>query len=322
MLRPYVGLHAGKKSLRMNRWFSAKMLWLTCAMGMALSTVAQAQQVLRRTEHLDSDHPEAWAMNYFTSVALFTGLGVPRARDPGSLELGLEVDWMPKLSKSMKRVGFNGLKEEDLNKAPVLIRPRLTIGLPWQFALSFSYLPSVTVFGVTPDLFAFALERPVYEGPFFTLGARAYGQIGNVKGAFTCPGEVAHFPPGSAHNPFGCERKSSDKATQRYGGLEVSASYRFARLPGVEPYLSFAGNFLDNEFHVHALTFGNKDRTRLVNETWTFSASAGVVYALTERMNLSLGVFYTPLWVTRPPETYSESNSLFNVRSMITYRFF
>jgi len=33
-------------------------------MGMTLSGLAHAQQVLRKTEHLDSDRPEAWAMNY------------------------------------------------------------------------------------------------------------------------------------------------------------------------------------------------------------------------------------------------------------------
>ena len=289
---------------------------------MALSGLSYAQQVLRKTEHLDSDRPEAWAMNYFTSISLLTELGAPHSRDPGSLEFGLEVDWIPELSKSMRRVGLNGIKEEDLNKAPVLIRPRLTVGLPWRFAFSVSYLPPITVFGVTPDIFAFAVERLVYENPFLTIGARAYGQFGNVTGAFTCPSEVTRFPPGSVQNPYGCEHKSRDTATQNYGGLEVSAAYWFASLPGVTPYVSFAGNFLDNAFQVHSLTFGVKDRTRLENDTWTFSASAGIVYSLTEKMSLSFGMFYSPLWVTRPPATGSETDTLFNVRSMVTYRFF
>jgi hypothetical protein len=234
--------------------------------------------------------------------------------------LGFELDWIPYLSKSKRRVGFNGLKEEDLNKVPVFARPRLTLGLPWKFALTLSYLPPITIFGVTPDLFAFALERPIYERKPWTVGLRAYGQVGTVEGAFTCPSDVARFPPGSPQNPFGCEKKSSDIATQRYGGLEVSASYHIERAWRLTPYLAVAGNYLDNKFRVDALTFGVKDRRRLVNDTWTFSASAGITYPLGERLSLSVGLFYSPLWVTRPPATSSENDPLFNARAMITYR--
>jgi hypothetical protein len=281
-----------------------------------------AQEVVKSTEHLDADRPEAWAMSYFSSVSLLAGLGTPYTRDPGSFEIGFEADWIPQLSKSMRRVGFNGIKEEDLNKAPVFMRPRVTLGLPWKFALTLSYLPPIGVFGVEPDLFAFALERPLYERTPWTIGVRAYGQVGTIEGAFTCPSSVAKFPVGSPQNLFGCERTSEDRATQRYGGLEFSGSYRIERLRGLTPYIAMAGNFLDSKFRVRAQTFGFEDRRRLVAETWTFAASAGVTYPLTERLSLSVGLFYSPLWVTRPPDTSSQNDPLFNVRSMLTYRFF
>jgi len=284
-----------------------------------------AQEVVKSTEHLDVDRPEAWAMSYFSSVALLAGLGTPYSRDPGSFEIGFEADWIPTLSKSMKRVGFNGLKEEDLNKAPIFMRPRLTVGLPWEFALTLSYLPPIEVFGVEPNLFAFALERSLYERAPWTIGVRAYGQVGEIRGAFTCPSDVAKFPSGSPENPFGCEKESNDIVTQRYGGLELSGSYRIERLEwlrGLTPYLAVAGNFLDHKIQVRARTFGFADRRRLLADAWTFSASAGVTYPLTGRLSVSVGLFYSPLSVVRPPDTSRQNDPLFNVRSMITYRFF
>ena len=300
----------------MRRRFS-RTGWLC---GLILFTVWNGQALAQQTEHLDADRPEAWAMNYFASVSLLAGLGTPYSREPGSLEGGFEIDWIPKLSKSKRRVGFNGLKEDDLNKAPIFARPRLTIGLPWRFSLLLSYLPPIKLFGVKPNLFAFALERPIYERQPWTVGLRVYGQIGEVEGAYTCPSDVAKYPPGSPQNLFGCEKKSSDTATLRYGGLELSGAYRIETLRGLTPYLAVTGNLLDTRFQVDALTFGFHDRRRLTAETWTFSMSGGVVYPLTNRLSVSVGLFYSPLWVTRPPATSSQNDALFNARAMLTFR--
>lgn len=260
-------------------------------------------------------------MNYFTSVSLLAGLGVPHSREAGSVEGGAELGWIPGLSAEQRQVGFNGTKEEDLNKAPLFARPRVTIGLPGQVALTLSYLPPIRVFGLKPNLFAFALERPLYESDPLTLGVRLYGQIGRSEGAITCWGDVVKFPPGSAENPYGCEETSADQATQRYAGLELSGAYRTERLQGLTPYVAVAGNFLDTKVRVHARTFGILDRTRLVSQTWTYSASAGVTYPLADRLTLSVGMFYSPLWVTRPPASFSQNDALLNVRALLTYCF-
>src|SRR5262245_57879796 len=85
-------------------------------------------QVIDETEHLDFDRPQAWAMKYFSTVTLFTPLGAPVVREPGSIDLALEVTQVPHLSPDERRVGFDGAKEEDLNRLPVVARPRLLIG--------------------------------------------------------------------------------------------------------------------------------------------------------------------------------------------------
>lgn len=279
-----------------------------------------AQDVVNGTEFLNSNRPEAWGMNYFTSITLLSGLSVPHSREFGSVEGGVEVDWIPQLSPEQRRIGFNGAKEEDLNQAPIFARPRLTLGLPGNFALTLSYLPPIRIFGLKPNLFAFALERPLYEQDSWTFGVRMYGQIGSVEGAITCPDSVAKFPPGSPENIYGCNNKSADKSIQRYAGLEFSGAYRIDQLGGLAPYLAVAGNFLDTQVQINAETFGVLDRHHLKAETWTFSLSAGFSYPLTDKFTLGVGMFYSPLWVTRPPVTSSENDALLNVRALLTYQ--
>ena len=259
-------------------------------------------------------------MNYFTSLSLLAGLGAPYRREPGSVAAGLELAWVPPLSTRQRTVGFNGTKEEDLNKAPIFARPRLTIGLPWSAALTLSYVPPIRIFGVKPNLFAFALERPIYDRTPWSVGLRAYGQIGDIEGAFTCPKEAARSKPGSPQNPLGCQGESSDTATQHYGGLELTAAYRLEHPNGLTPYVAVAGNFLDNRFQVNAVELGVPDHTLQLASTWTFSASGGFVYPLGERMRLSIGLFYSPLWVRRPPATSSDLEGVFNVRGLVTYQ--
>jgi hypothetical protein len=100
---------------------------VTLALATAAPSFAQSGS---QVDELDWDRPEAWAMKYFNSVSILTGLGPPRARETWSFEIGLELDTIPRLDEDQRRVGFGGLKVEDLNRLPVFFRPRLTIGLP------------------------------------------------------------------------------------------------------------------------------------------------------------------------------------------------
>ncbi|WP_295624801.1 hypothetical protein, partial [uncultured Nitrosomonas sp.] len=38
------------------------------------------------------------------------------------------------------------------------------------------------------------------------------------------------------------------------------------------------------------------------------------------KIRLSVGMFYSPLWVTRPPAVSSQNDALFNVRALLTYQ--
>ena len=297
------------------------LVGISCVLtGTAMAQSAGSASV----QHLNFDSPEAWALKYFTSSTLLSGLQPPETFDAergiGSVTIGLEAGWLPALNAERARVGFSGRKQEDVNKAPVLIRPSLRVGLPWRFSAVVAGPPPIRAFGLTPRLFAFGLERPILERRQWSLGWRGYGQVGSVKGAITCPQQALAFPGGSPGNPSRCIGESADVASLRYAGTEVQFTHRISRIPKLTPHVAAGVNLIDGTFHVNAPLETRYDRTRLWTRGKTFSASAGVSYLLTQRVALTVDTFYTPLWVRRTSGGPRTNDGLFNVRALLSYR--
>src|SRR5262245_1893401 len=101
----------------MTRASWLQVTWLACLLLLAMTRVLLAQG--QGTEHLYPARPEAWGMNYYTSATLFAAFEPPRSRPLGSIEMGLEFDWLPSLNTKERFVGFNGTTEVDTNKCPV-----------------------------------------------------------------------------------------------------------------------------------------------------------------------------------------------------------
>jgi hypothetical protein len=281
----------------------------------ALPAAAQPP-VLRNDEELAFDRPEAWAMQYFTSVSFLGGFGPPERRRPGSVELDLELGWIPELDEEEREVGFAGTKAEDVNKAPVFVRPRVVVGLPRGFSLTAGYVPPVEVFDVEAHLFALSLGRPLVETATWRLGARIHAQGGTVTSDITCPDEVVGSDDPRV-NPSGCGEPSSDEITMRYAGFELAA----ARDDGASrwvPYGALSGNWLDMAFQVDALTFGLRDRSLLTADGFVWSAAAGLRYRHPSGAELALEGHYTPLTVRR--QGVEEDEPLLHVRLLLAWR--
>ncbi len=306
------------------RLFALRLALVLTPTSVLLPHPAAAQPVLDVEQRLDFDRTESWAMKYFTSVALFTGLGAPRALAPGELEVGVEVDWVPALSAAERTVGFNGTKTEDLDKTEVFGRPRLTVGLPGRVTLTGSYVPPVELFGVEPHLVAVAFARPLAAARRFRLGGRLYFQYGTLEGDFTCSDEDAAGGDDPVLNPFRCEAPSSDEMTLRAAGFELSAAFPLAG-PGagggrLEPYLAIGATTMDLDFRVDARYSGIIDRTLLLTDGETLYATAGLTYRTGRRTRLAAEAFYTPLDVVRPPDPRTRTESLLNLRLLASYR--
>jgi hypothetical protein len=277
-----------------------------------------------RNFHVGFDRPEAWALKYFVSATLLSGLeppDPPELRRIGAVTLGLEANWQPMLDAGQQRVGFNGTAPEGLNKAPVLVRPVIRVQLPWKLkALAAAPLP-ISTFGVKPRLFAFGLERPLIERNEWTLSWRGYGQVGSVKGAFTCPQSSLAFAPGSPGNPTRCVGTSEDVATLRTVGMAFQVAHPLPRTPRVILHASVGGNFIDGAFQSHAPADFGLAQQRMWTHGGTFSTTGGVSYLLNKQTAFTVDAFYTPLWVTRTPGGPRTNDGLFNVRALLSYHF-
>ncbi len=287
------------------------LLWLTAPLA--------AQREIFFTDHLDFDRPEAWANKFFTSLSLLSPLGVPQEMRVGELELGFEGGLVPHLDRAERTVGFNGTKEEDLNRSPVFGRLRLTVGLPHKFSLTFGVVPPLELDGAKPTLFALALGRPVYETEKIRLGVRLFAQAGKIEGDFTCSARTVAAGNDPRKNPYSCLEPSKDELTPRYIGFELASAFK---LPNrrFEPYVALAINHLDLEFQVNARWQGFIDHTLELTDGVTYSLTAGTSLTLSDRFSLVGEAFYTPLDVVRPPRTASQNDPLLNLRGMVRYR--
>ena len=302
---------------------------VVCAVGVSgvLTVQAMAQttagvSTFGKNYHVSFDRPEAWGLKYFASTTLLSGLQPSEPaeqRHVGSLAVGLELGWLPALDAGQTRIGFNGREPQDLNKAPIFARPVVRVGLPWKLTLVAAAPPPFRVFGVTTHLFAFGLERPILEAERWTLSWRGYGQVGSIKGAFTCPNSVLAFAPGSPDNPTACVGRSADVASLRYAGSEFQFAWRIRSMPKLVPHLAAGGNFIDGAFQLSAPVEKGLDQTRLWTRGGTFSATAGVSYLVAKRAVFTVDGFYTPLWVRRNPAAMRTNDGLFNVRALLSY---
>ena len=280
---------------------------------------AAAQPVLRADEDLGFDRPEAWALKYFASVSLASGFGVPAERRAGDVDFAFEVGWIPSIEGDDARVGFRGTKQEDLDKAPLLARPRLTVGLPARFTLELGWVPPVEVFDAKPNLVTVALGRPLFTGAMWRAGARLHGQAGTIESDITCPNEVAaRGLDDFAGNPFACAAPSEDEVDLAAVGLELAAE-RDAGGDWV-PYGALGVTSLDLELRVNALTNGLHDLTRLTASGPQWHAVAGVRWHGRPRTTLGVELFYSPLEVERVEGAGSEVDALLNVRALASYR--
>jgi len=291
--------------------------WALLSIALVIPCALPAQVLLDQTEDLHFDRPESWAMKYYGSVTLLTVLGGPQELAPGEVVIGFECSWLPTLSAEQQRVGFFGIKEEDLNRSSVFGRGRLLVGLPGAFVLTAAYVPPVDLQGIEPHLLAVGVGRTVAERGRWRLGAQLSGELGALEGDITCSRDVARAGDDPERNPFGCLEPSSDELEIRYGALELASRFD---LGATTPHLSLFTSYFDTELQVDARYRDIVDRSRLRTTGWTWGATAGLSWRMGERTGVGLEAFYSPLEVFRAPGAPTETDELFHVRAMVTYR--
>ncbi len=133
-------------------------------------------------------------MGFYSSALASNPLGSPFRSGvaPWSIELGMELSYVPHLNRQQRTAGYD--KPESSNLSPVLPRPRLSLALPGAVVLDASWLPPIQVVDAKANLFGLSLRREVRLGSGtypFAVTPRISFLEGRITGAITCSEKMA-----------------------------------------------------------------------------------------------------------------------------------
>jgi hypothetical protein len=258
-------------------------------------------------------------MRWFSALVTPTGFGVAESTQPWSFAIRLEGGQVPSLSEDERRVGFNGTKVEDIDRASFFGRPEARLGLPGDVTLAAGWVPPIDIDGVEANLWSLGLERPLWKGERARLGGRLFYLAGDVEGDITCPRHEVAAGDDPVDNPFACEEVSNDTLSVANYGVELGLA--FAVGERAELFVSGIWQRIDGEFQVRATYAGTIDRDRLLHQGDDLAAVAGVVFRPAPDWRLAGELFYSPLDVVRDPtgRAPSQNDDLVNVRLALSW---
>jgi hypothetical protein len=287
-----------------------------CLATVVFSAGAHAQIEVSDHELLRADRPEAWAMHYASATTFMTSFGGGLPPAPGQWELAAELGHIPRLGESRRRVGFDGVKLEDLDKSPVFGRLRATLGLADGWRAELGYTPPLEIDGARPrGLFAAALARHGQAAGNLTWQLRAFGQHGSVRGDITCPRALAGIDD-PRRNPFGCRAASKDRVALNHYGVEATLGWDRGHTPW---HASVGLVRVEAAVDVDALVFAVRDRSRLVTRAQLPYVALGGEREIDARWRLGVELLYVPLTVRRPGAPTS-NDGLASLRIRLAYR--
>ena len=273
-----------------------------------------------RTFEVDFDSTEGWAMKYFAAVGMMQANGPPLWLEKGKWSLGFELTNIPQLSEEERTVGFDGTKEEDLNKSPILARPLLHYGITNRLSASITYLPPVEVFdGLKTHLTGLSVNYDIIRRDRLIWTMRLLGQWSEAEGDFTAPAEIAGNTDPEI-NPFGAIAPSEDVYASWNATMDTSIYYRLHRNSDTWLFLNASYSYGDYTFDVDVpQAEGRRHQRRFLTDGYIWVFGTGVDFRLTEKLTARTSIIYAPLDVTRPTDYEIENDSLVNFRLVLNY---
>jgi hypothetical protein len=283
---------------------------------------AGAQILLDTREELARSRPEAWALRWFSAALAPSGFGPAETARSGGVELALDVAGLPRLSREQRTTGFDGTKVEDLNRAPLVARPRALFGLPGGFTVDASWLPPIEFDGARANLLMLGLSRPVLETGSLRLAPRLWLQSGVLEGDFVCPRAAAEAGVDPVANPYGCLTASEDRVDLDQVGLDLALSWSPRARPALAAWLSVSARALDSSFRTDALWSGIEDHSRLDYDGGDWGLGTGLSWRSSGGWRAGAELRWTPLEVIRPATGggRSSDDSLLQLQASVAYR--
>ena len=260
------------------------------------------------TQNVDLDSPEGWGMAYMTAASLNLADSFPRELSFGELEISAEINSIPKLNSEQQKIGFGGLKYEDLNKSPVFGKGKIKMGFYYDSILEFSYTPSLEIKGAKPkDLYGFSLSKELISNENLNLGLRIFNLSGHAIADVTCSEQVVSQPLYTPGNPSGCISTSKDKIDLGHKGLEMIIMPNYNN-PKIKPWVSLAYSKIDPSVRIDAQLELTREIALVKTNGSISTLNLGFNYALSDKWVLFLGTSYTPLDVKRPGPAGGDDN--------------
>ena len=260
------------------------------------------------TQNVDFDSPEGWGMAYMTAASLNLTDSFPRKLSFGELEISAEINSIPNLNSEQQKIGFGGLKYEDLNKSPVFGKGKIKMGFYYDSILEFSYTPSLKIKGAKPkDLYGFSLSKELISNNNLNLGLRVFNLSGHAVADVTCSEQVVSEPLYTPGNPSGCISISKDKIDLGHKGLEMIIMPNYKN-PKIKPWVSLAFSIIDPSVRIDAQLELTREIALVKTNGSINTLNLGMNYALSDKWVMFLGTSYTPLDVTRPSPAGGDDN--------------
>ena len=253
-----------------------------------------------KSEEVALDSPEGWGMSYMSAASLNLSDSFPTTMAFGEIVLTGELSNIPKLNREQQKIGFGGLKYEELNKSPVFGRGKLKVGFYWDSVLEVSYTPPLELKGAKPkNLWGIALSKQFINNDKLNLGLRYYNLSGKAVADVTCSQKTVNQPLYTAGNPSGCISTSKDKIDLGHQGFEIILASKNPVL-NFRPWVSIATTKIDSSVRIDAQLELSREIAYVSTEGTLSTLNFGLNYPLSDKWVLNLGTSYTPLDANRP----------------------
>jgi hypothetical protein len=259
---------------------------------LAGSIPAQAREVRSH----DVSDPEGRLLGFYASAVAFSGIGPGRVDGSWETVFGLELSYIPQLSRAERTAGSD--KPESSNLTPLFPRFRIALTTPGQVRIEGGWVPPVRVFDARAHLYAIAVARPVATFGRVILTPRLAASGGRARGAITCYDGLADGGPDHAlYFSAVCHGRQSD---DHFDPLQLSAEISAARMPragSLTPYLGVGVRRDDIRFDIgvlHADGTRDQDQPILTVETTRGFVTAGLEWDAPRWPRLVGEVYYVP----------------------------
>ena len=228
-------------------------------------------------------------MGYYAAALSFTPLGAPEGR---LFEAGVDVTYLPPLSKEDRQVTFNGSKLEDTNFTSYIPRPRLRWRPTAAWLVEGGYFPETEVFGIKPQMLTGAVAWNAVRWNGAGLWVRAHYMRADIHAPITCS-EDAVVDPGNRVCYGG--QVSEDRFRPEAYGLDVLLSGPHLWKDGPAWYAAAGYRHEELQFDTHFVNVLDLlDDTVLLARLDRGSVLAGVTWDAWRGLRLSGEIYEAP----------------------------